>query len=485
MKKILAAWIGDADLYASKNTDISKPGPIAQALKWGSFDVVELLTNRSTQNFQSWLEQCFPGVLVSIQQADVFHSDLEGIYNAADRLIVKIIQKYGQDSELTYHLSPGTPIMAGAWMLLANTTRPATLIESSTGNINKVSIPFEIKTTYIRTMDESIGKIISSTASKFSEIIHVSDVMKNTIADAAQIASHNIHVLLEGDSGTGKELFARAIHSSSDRADKPIISVNCGAISEGLVESELFGYRGGSFTGSNRKDQPGKFVAAEGGTLFLDEIGELPPNSQVKLLRAIDTQKITMVGDTKEININVRIIAATNRDLKKEVAEKRFRLDLFYRLAVGYLKIPALKEREGDLKLLIHYFFKEVNKLQSKKYEISPNAMKILINHSWPGNVRELKNTISRCCYKANGNIISEEDVCNSIFNMALPLDDNILSREFYEGFSIHDLNDEVTRHYLIKALDRTGGNKARAAKLLGLERVNFGQWLKKYSISN
>jgi transcriptional regulator with PAS, ATPase and Fis domain len=365
--------------------------------------------------------------------------------------------------------------MAGAWMLLANASRPATLIESSTGTVNKVAIPFEITATYLRSMDESIERINSSVAAKFKEIIYKSDVMIKSVAEATRIAQHDIPVLIYGESGTGKELFARAIHDASSRADKPYIPVNCGAITESLIESELFGHKKGSFTGAH-KDHIGKFMAANGGTLFLDEIGDLPLQAQVKLLRVIDTQKITMVGDTEEKPITVRIIAATHRNLQTDVMEGRFRLDLFYRLAVGFVEIPPLRDRQGDVELLVNEFVKQSN----QKLNVSIKAMKELRSHSWPGNVRELKNTISRCCYKSNGNIIHEDVVRDAFIQIGASATSDILGREFNDDFKIEELTDEVVRHYYVKAMKKSGGNKANAAKMLGLEAATFCQHLRK-----
>ena len=472
MKKILASWIGDADLNGQKFNNPERPGPIVTALKWGCFDGVELLSNRDCESYRAWLENLYPKISVIIHAANIANpNDLEGIYKAADQLISNVLDKYKQGVELTYQLSAGTPVMAGAWMLLANASanRRATLIESSTGTVNKVAIPFGITATYLRGIDESIKTINSSVAATFKDIFYKSDVMSKAVAEAALIAQHNIPVLLYGESGTGKELFASAIRDASSRADKPYIPVNCGAIPENLIESELFGHKKGSFTGADQ-DHIGVFKASDGGTIFLDEIGDLPLSAQVKILRAIDTQRIKRVGDTAETKIDVRIIAATHRNLQKAVREGKFRLDLFYRLAVGFLEIPPLRDRHGDVEWLVNKF---INKAD-QKLNISVKAMKELCTYNWPGNVRELKNTISRCCYKSSGDIIQEDVVRDALIQLDAPAMEDILGREFSDGFDIDKIKDEVVRHYYAKAMEKTGGNQASAAKLLGLQPAAF-----------
>lgn len=479
MKKILASWIGDADLYAARENKLDKPGPIAQAMKWSRYNAIELLTNRSTGNYAEWLKAFAPNTEIGIHCVKIAHpNDLKGIYKAADNLITTIHQKHGKGAELTFQVSAGTPIMAGAWMLLANAARPATLIESSTGTVNKVDIPFEITARYIRSIDESIERINSSVVAKFVNIIHKSEVMAQAVVNAARLAQHDITALIYGESGTGKELFARAIHDASNRVDKPFIPVNCGAIPENLIESILFGHTKGAFTGAERK-QPGLFMAANGGTLFLDEIGDLPLHAQVKLLRAIDTQKITMVGETAEEEVNVRIVAATHRNLQRAVKEGKFRLDLFYRLAVGFVEIPPLKDRHGDIELLVNDFLKKAN----QKLKISSGAMKALSAHHWPGNVRELKNTISRCCYKTTGDMIQEETVRAAFIQIDLPASEDVLNRDFTDDFNIDRLTDEVACHYIVRAMEKSGGRKTSAAKMLGLGRVTFENRLKKYGL--
>ena len=300
------------------------------------------------------------------------------------------------------------------------------------------------------------------------------------------MAPRDVTILIEGESGTGKELFARAIHAGSLRAQAPFVPVNCGAIPAELIESQLFGYKKGAFTNA-MKDTPGYFQAADGGTLFLDELGELPPSAQVKLLRVLEERAIVPVGGTKEEKVDVRIIAATNRNLLQEVSASRFRSDLFYRLAVGILRLPALRERGEDLELLLEHALEKANGELSKHggaihKKFSDSAKNILLGHSWPGNVRELNNTITRAALWSSAEVIDAEIVRQSL--LFAPDDDMaVLDRPLGNGFSLRDLIGVVISHYLERAMREAGGIKAKAAKLLGFEHYQtLTNWLNKYS---
>jgi len=259
--------------------------------------------------------------------------------------------------------------MAAVWILLAKAKYlGAGLVESSLQQgVRQANIPFDISAEFLpvllRKQDEELERMgagLPPEAPEFSEIVHRSAVMKRLLARARRVALHTVPALIEGDSGTGKELLARAIHRGSLRAKGPFRPVNCGAIPAGLVESELFGHEKGAFTGAD-KARPGCFEAADGGTLFLDEIGELPADAQVKLLRVLQERTIVRVGSGKAVPVDVRVVAATNRDLWGEVAAGRFRSDLFYRLAVATLRLPPLRERAGDIGLLVDRLLEKVN----------------------------------------------------------------------------------------------------------------------------
>ena len=313
--------------------------------------------------------------------------------------------------------------------------------------------------------------------------------MARLILRARRVAIRNVPVLIEGESGTGKELFARAIHRASPRSNKPFIAVNCGAIPSMLVESVLFGHEKGAFTGADRL-RKGVFEEAHGGTLFLDELGELPLDAQVKLLRVLQESKVTRVGSTSDIDVDVRVVSATNRTVVAEVEARRFREDLFYRLAVAVLKIPPLRERADDLGLLIDELLKKEN-LDAEKAEpgyvhkkLSIGARKLLLANSWPGNVRELQLTLRRTAIWSDAVTISTEDISESLLAVPHAKRRDVLDRPLGDGLNLQELLKEVARHYLGRALEEAAGNKTRAAELVGAPSYQtLSNWLKKYEV--
>jgi DNA-binding NtrC family response regulator len=295
--------------------------------------------------------------------------------------------------------------------------------------------------------------------------------MRNQVALAQRIAVHEVPVLILGETGTGKELFAEAVHASSRRSGKPFLAVNCGAIPPELANSELFGHKRGAFTGaiSNRK---GHFLEADGGTLFLDEIGDLPLETQVRLLRALQAGEVTPVGESSPVKVNVRVIAATHRDLMADVAGGRFREDLFHRLAVGILRLPPLRERGADLALLLDSFLKQINldargRPEAQEKCITPEAKRLLFAHSWPGNVRELYHTLLRASIWSTGSEIGAADMTAAILQPPQK-EAGFLDRPLVPGFQLQEVLDDVSRIYMNRALKQTEGRKAAAAKLLG-----------------
>ncbi len=291
-----------------------------------------------------------------------------------------------------------------------------------------------------------------------------------------RVAKTRANILILGESGTGKELAARALHAQSNRNNKPFVVVNCGAIPENLIESELFGHKRGSFTGAIC-DHDGLFKAAEGGTLFLDEVGELPLQMQVKLLRALQERRIRAVGDAREIPIDVRVISATNRDLEAEVRAGRFREDLYYRLNVISLELPPLRERRQDIPLLAHAFLRRFSSEFGKELnDFEPKAIQALSHYDFPGNIRELQNVIERACALQDGEIITLENLPDSIqipmSTAPLPFIPELFSGEVEigdTGISLEGVVDEVERRLISQALERTDGRKKAAARLLGI----------------
>ncbi|MEK7407097.1 MAG: sigma 54-interacting transcriptional regulator [Acidobacteriota bacterium] len=277
----------------------------------------------------------------------------------------------------------------------------------------------------------------------------------------AKVAPSDSTVLIYGESGTGKELVARAIHRNGQRADRPFVGINCAALTETLIESELFGYEKGAFTGAIAQ-RKGKLEAADGGSVFLDEVGELPPAVQVKLLRVLQEREFERVGGTRSIKVDIRLITATNRDLRAAVAEGRFRADLFYRLNVVSLTMPPLRERREDIPLLANYFAQKYSKQAKRRLEgISREAQACLVHYDWPGNVRELENAIERAVVLGSADLILPEDLPEEPLETAPPAS--------LPGDSYHASVREEKKQLIMHALERSGGNYTEAAKLLGI----------------
>lgn len=325
-------------------------------------------------------------------------------------------------------------------------------------------------------------------------LIGESKVMQQIIALIERVAAKEASVLITGESGTGKEVIAKAVHSQSPRCNNPFVAINCGAIPETLIESELFGYKKGAFTGAN-SNQLGLFRQADGGTIFLDEIGELPLQLQSKLLRVLQEKTVRPVGDVHDIPVDVRIISATNKDLKVEIANKRFREDLFYRLNVVNIVVPPLRNRKEDIPLLMRYFIGRYSDKSSILPKISAEAAGLLINYSFPGNVRELENIIERALVLGSEAILPEHlpdevklnsgiNKANSAFAIAKTHNDDY-TRIYSLPIDLENTIAELEKVYLLRALEQAGGIKKQAAKLLGLNFRAFRYRLKKYGMGD
>ena len=325
-----------------------------------------------------------------------------------------------------------------------------------------------------RILRESIGSHFDR-----RNIIGRSPVMVKLLETVAQVSPSEATVLITGDSGTGKEMIAGAIHYNSPRKDAPFIKINCAAITETLLESELFGHEKGAFTGANRKKE-GKFRLAHGGSIFLDEIGEMPMPMQVKLLRVLQEREITRVGGEEVIRVDVRVIAASNRDLLKDIEQNRFREDLYYRLNVVELKMPPLKDRKEDIPLLAQHYlemFSEKNHKQAKGF--TPRAMDSLLKYEWPGNVRELMNVIERCIVLSTSDYIESNDLPFNFSN-----DEDMDSVESFPSVISGDIPlERVEKATILNTLESTKGNKSEAARRLGITRKTLHKKLKKYGV--
>ncbi|MDD7984695.1 sigma-54 dependent transcriptional regulator [Lentisphaera marina] len=480
--KVLLTWLGMTDIRASQGEERSGLGPIAQACKSLEFDKVFLLSNSKKEDNEAYCKWLHEQASVKCQVKEVKLSsptNYEEIFLQA-KLMVEELGKLSSSLQFTYHLSPGTPAMTSVWLLMAKTNWPAKLIGSSIEQgVEEVDIPFDIALDYLPSVDK-LDKNLSLMAQalppeepEWKDIIHRSEKMKSIVLRARKIAQHDIPVIVQGDSGTGKELFARAIHFSSKRRNGPLISVNCGALPKDMVEGQLFGYEKGAFTGAV-KAHKGYLEQADKGTIFLDELGELPLDAQVKLLRVLQDQKLQRLGNEYETQINVRVIAATNRNLIEEVSIGNFREDLFHRLAVGLLYLPPLRERSEDILPLADFILESISKAERsiKHKKISVSAKKIIQSHSWSGNVRELWNTLFRAVIWSTSDTLKSKDIEESILQIkAKDFDgDNFLKSFIDNDFSLDYEVANLERYYLELALKETGRNKSKASELLGLK---------------
>jgi transcriptional regulator with GAF, ATPase, and Fis domain len=385
--------------------------------------------------------------------------------------------------------------MAAVWILLGKTKYPSEFLESSKqSGVKTAHVPFDIAAELIPSLFESADRRLLSQSderpssdARFGDIIYRGVEMARLISRAKKSAIRNLPVLIEGESGTGKELLAKAIANEGLRKGKPFRVVNCGAIPTELLESELFGHAKGSFSGAIQ-DRKGYFEEAHTGTLFLDEIGELPLAAQVKLLRVLQESEVTRVGTSEPRKVDVRVIAATNRDLVEEVRRGSFREDLYYRLAVVVLKVPPLRQREGDLGPLVDALLKRVNEECSTEpgyvhKKLSAGAKNLINNHSWPGNVRELQNTLRRVAIWSEGATISENDFREALMPAArVGATGSQISIDLGDGVDLQKIMAETARKHLQEALRVSNGNKSEAARMLGLPSYQtFSNWVDRY----
>jgi two-component system response regulator AtoC len=313
----------------------------------------------------------------------------------------------------------------------------------------------------------------------FHGILGKSEAIDKVFSTIDKVADYKTTILIQGESGTGKELVARALHSGSSRKNKPFIPLNCGAIPETLLESELFGHKRGAFTDAHA-DKKGLFAEADQGTLFLDEIGELPLTLQVKLLRVLQEGRIRPLGTARDQAVDVRVVAATVRDLRREVEESRFREDLYYRLNVLQINVPPLRDRRDDVVLLVEHFIERNNaRLGTQIRDVDQRARKLLLNYPWPGNVRELENTIERAVVLAEGDVLSVGDLPERMREPADPVAASLATGELSIKKTARFMEETLIR----RALEKTGGNRTAAAKILEISHRALLYKIKDYGI--
>lgn len=479
-QSILLSFIGNNDCQPR-----TSPGAILRILEGMAFDRVYLLYNheRYLEPAAELTEYCrnrFPDIEIRLKSALAQNpTDYNTVYPAMFQAVSAILEEAPQ-ADYTISLTSGTPVMHACWIFLQQGgVIPARLIQvSRESGLETVSFslddfpqieqPEAIKAEMTRLARENRA-LRGRMEQGFDSIIGQSRAIARMKARIRTFAQADIPVLIRGETGTGKELVAKALHYNSHRKDRPLIPVNCGAIASELAESAFFGHKKGAFTGAV-SDQPGFIRQADGGTLFLDEIGEMPLALQVKLLRFLDYGAFVPVGQTREQVADVRVIAASHRDLSREVREKRFREDLFYRLASVEISVPPLRDRGEDKALLARHFLAELNARYHGRKRLGTSALQRILSHPWPGNVRQLKGALE-AAYLAASEEVTDEDI--RIVEVDRHLAAVVLPEEGV------DLNNEVLPAYYRAAMERTGGNAEQAARLLGLKPHTFRARLK------
>ena len=501
-KTLLLSWVGIADLKAAgqfpdQQDELITDGPILGALKTLTFDELHLLYDQAPSKVDAyikWLSR-YTAIKVVLNPCTLRSPiDFGDIHRVMEGCLEKLTaQNHGWD--ISIHLSPGTPSMTAVSILLGKTRYNTRFIQSTKERGGEfVDIPFDISAEYvprlIKNADNKLSQLLYSEAplaAAFSDIITQNTAIKRLLTKAQKIAVRDIPVLITGESGTGKELFAKAIHNTSLRQGKPFIAVNCGAIPRELIDSELFGHVKGAFTGAIN-NKVGYFEAANNGTLFLDEFGELPADAQVRLLRVLQSGELNKVGDSYSIKVDVRIITATNRNLSVEINNGNFREDLFYRVAVGIINLPPLRERTGDIALLADYLMTKINQEAAGQpgYTnkiLSVKAKNLILNHPWPGNIRELHSTLLRASIWADTEQITEIDLQEAMLERPKKTMTDELP-EIGSGIDLQAVLDSMKLNYINAALKQTTGNKKEATRLLGLPNYQtLSNWMEKLGI--
>lgn len=360
-----------------------------------------------------------------------------------------------------------SPIFNGAGELIG-----AVAIDQDISNIVQLNEKLSLTTTELQKIKQQYN--LKAQNGPLANIKGHSAALQTVKALTLKVAKTNATVLIHGESGVGKELFAQGIHEASARSNEAFVPINCGAIPEALFESEFFGYEKGSFTGADKNGKAGKVEKADGGTLFLDEVGMLPLDMQVKLLRVLQEREVSRIGGHAPIKVDIRIVAATNSDLEEMVRTGQFREDLYYRLNVVTLKIPPLRERAEDIPVLMENFFHEFTFNHHKEPPtISENAMALCMNYQWPGNIRELRNVVERMVILIDAASIEPEDLRHVMPQIELGIKQSGLAQE----------KNQLEKERIIEALHETYGNKSAAAKLLGISRVSLYKKIRQYEI--
>lgn len=490
--RILLSFTGFHDPFPSSRIEgDARIGPILTVLSERQFDLLYLFSTPKmasvSEDTRKAIEIRHPGVRVWILDVPLRDpTNYLGILRQLRGHFSKILLAH-PDAEFQISISSGTPQMHACWLLLvASGEIPATILQSTPPefvadggscvkdvDLSGGDFPHVVmrpSQSMVRGRDDDLAAVRQDLG-----IVGSDPAFLKSIQEAATYAEYDeIHVLLLGETGTGKECFTQLVHHLSNRAHRPLVTVNCSSIPAELAESQLFGHRKGSFTGAS-SDHDGKFKAADGGILFLDELGELPPAVQAKLLRALEYGEIEPVGASKPVRVNVRVIAATNRDLRQMVADGGFREDLYQRFG-AVVAIPPLRQRRIDIPLLAMHLIGEWNRRHQKQRALTGKALTALTRHLWPGNIRELRRVISQSAMLSNKTTLSEQDLrfeipVSNVSASAIPEPD--------PGFVLNEFLESMKRRIIDRALEKSGGVQAPAARMLGCSPQALNQYFK------
>ena len=420
--------------------------------------------------------------LYGISSSEIIGKNIKEVFPNA--LIKKVIEEKKPFKNYTHRPKEGSYVAISAVPLLYEGKMVgAVSTDRDITEINNLSMQLESERLKVEFLEEQMKNITEAKFS-FGSIIGKSKAIVNAITLAKQVAKSNASILITGESGTGKEVFARAIHQESGRQGH-FVPINCSAIPYNLFESELFGYAGGAFTGALKKGKIGKFELADGGTLFLDEIGDMPIEMQAKLLRVLQDGVITKVGSDKSINVDVRILAATNKDLKKMMSVGTFREDLYYRLCVVSIPLPPLRERKEDLPELIRSFFSEFAEYNGiYDIDIDPEVMKILTDYEWKGNIRELRNMVERLIILSPDGRIKMDMLPDDILNKKHEQYGKKSKESLIQNYDLKESVAHMEKSIIKDVMDMAGGNKAKAAEIMNIKRGSLYYKLKQYDLT-
>ncbi|MFW5803734.1 MAG: RNA repair transcriptional activator RtcR family protein [bacterium] len=483
MTKILLTFVGNNDCHGPE-----KPGAILSILEEKQFDIVYLLYNnekylKPASDILQYCKNKYPNTEIHYFETPIENpTDYNTVYPAMYQAVKNILSE-NQKAKYTISITSGTPTMHACWIFLKQggvIDAELIQVQRETG-ISEVDFQLDDfpKIQNIDAVKAELTKLsrenrnLKAQKRNFPEIIGESTAMLKVKEQISLFAETDISIFINGESGTGKELVAEAIHFSSPRKEKPFIKVNCGAISNDLFESEFFGHKKGSFTGAV-SDKDGKFSLAHKGTIFLDEVGDLPLHMQTKLLRVLQEGKFTPIGTVEEVNVDVRVISATNKNIRILVQEKKFREDLFYRLVKSEIFLPPLMDRGNDVLLIAEYLLSIFNKKYSQKKYFSQSAISQINDYSWPGNIRQLQNSIETA-------VILAENM-DEIKNIPT-IDSGVSSKKIIIPETGIDFDRELVPQYYKAAIEKAEGNKAKAAELLGIEPHTFRARLRKLGI--